>query len=76
MVGDTGIYEFDYFGRTDVLTAWNLSLQTQVDEYHQERHTQMSLLEFVEATCRVADHLIIPHFLKDPQFKSLEDFKN
>ena len=49
-------------------------MMTQVDELNSERHLQMSISEFIEAVCRVADKAVIPNFFRDTEYKSLDDF--
>lgn len=44
----------------DVYQAFNLAIQTQVDEINQSRIFQMSLLEFYEALARIAHRLSLP----------------
>jgi hypothetical protein len=46
------------FGARDIGTLYNLSIITQVDEVHSDRHLQMYFIEFIEAICRVADKAI------------------
>lgn len=46
------------FGARDVGTLYNLSIITQVDEVHSDRHLQMHFIEFIEGLCRVADKAI------------------
>ena len=46
------------FGARDAGTLFNLSIMTQVDEIHSERHLQMHFIEFIEALARVADRAI------------------
>lgn len=48
----------EQFTNKEIGTIFNLSMMTQVDEIFQDRHMQMSFLEFVEAICRVADKVI------------------
>ena len=56
----------DSFGSRDIGTLYNLSVMTQVDEIHSDRHLQMRFVEFVEAICRVADKVITPdNYLQD-----------
>lgn len=74
MIEESGIFATE-LGRNDISTLWNLSIQTQVDELHSERHMQMHFPEFIEAVCRVADRAIIPNFFRDgSEFKNFEDF--
>jgi hypothetical protein len=49
----------DNFSSREIGTIFNLSMMTQVDEIHSERHCQMTFLEFVEALCRTADRVIV-----------------
>jgi hypothetical protein len=46
------------FTNKEIGSMFNLSMMTQVDEVYDDRHLQMSFLEFVEAFCRVADKVI------------------
>lgn len=48
------------FQEVDVQQAFNLAIQTQVDEVNQSRIFQMSLLEFYEALARIAHRLSPP----------------
>lgn len=48
----------------EIGTLFNLSMMTQVDEIFSERHCQMSLIEFVEAICRVADRVVHPERIR------------
>ena len=36
-----------------------MAMMTQINELTKDRHTQMFLLEFTEAICRVADRLSV-----------------
>ena len=45
----------DSFSARDVDFCFNLSMMTQVDELNEDRHCQMSLVEFFEALGRVAE---------------------
>lgn len=69
----TGIFATD-MGRSEILTFWNLSMYTQVDELSNERHLQMRFDEFMEAVCRVAEKTAIPNFFSDQQYKNLEEY--
>lgn len=73
MMDQTGIFQTE-LGRNDVLTMWNLSMQTQVDELTSERHLQMHFSEFVEAICRVAEKVVIPNFFRDKDYKHMEEY--
>ncbi len=43
------------FGSKDIGPLFNISMQTYVDELALEKHMKMTLIEFVEASARVAD---------------------
>lgn len=58
MVVLSGVVD-DNFSAREIGTIFNLSMMTQVDEIHSERHCQMTFLEFVEAVCRTADRVIV-----------------
>jgi hypothetical protein len=45
------------FGTRECGIIFSLSMGTQVDEVHANRHTKMTFVEFLEAYCRVADKL-------------------
>ena len=57
-VARSGVVD-ETFSTRDIGTIFNLSMMTQVDEIHSERHLQMQFLEFVEAICRIADRVIV-----------------
>lgn len=44
-----------------------------MDEIYGERHIQMGFAEFLEAVCRVAERLAIPHLMND-EYRTLDDF--
>lgn len=43
------------FGSNDIGPLFNSSMQTYVDELAHDKHMKMTLIEFVEASARVAD---------------------
>ena len=47
----------DNFGQREIGTLWNLSMMTQKNELEFDKHFNMILVEFIEATGRVADKL-------------------
>lgn len=58
LVALSGVVD-DGFSTREIGTIFNLSMMSQVDEIHSDRHCQMTFLEFVEAVCRVADRVIV-----------------
>lgn len=48
----------DSFGAREIGTIFNMSMLTQVDEIHKERHCRMQFVEFLEAFTRVAERAI------------------
>lgn len=50
----------DQFPERDVITSFNLSIMTQVDELHFDRHMKMQFVEFLEAIARAAELLSLP----------------
>ena len=59
MVTTSGVIDED-FGVREINGLYNLSMMSQVDEIHSDRHLEMYHLEFHEAICRVAEKLAIP----------------
>ena len=57
LISSTGVLKGNSIGIGDLGSIFNISMMTQVNELEYERHTQMSLVEFIEAVCRVADKL-------------------
>lgn len=55
----------DHFSYKEIYPIWNLSMMTQVDEVYNDKHVNMNFAEFIEAICRVADKLAIPHLIED-----------
>ena len=55
----------DFFTFKEIVPLWNLSMMTQKDEITSDKHLNMNFTEFIEAICRVADKLSIPHLLDD-----------
>lgn len=53
----------DNFGAREIGILFNLSMMTQVDEIHRNRHIKMYFVEFLEAIARVADRVITPQML-------------
>jgi hypothetical protein len=47
----------DSFGDKDIYLAFLLSIMTQIDEVNSMRHSQMTLIEFMEALARVSEKL-------------------
>jgi hypothetical protein len=58
MIQNSGVIS-DTFASKEILPIWNLSMMTQKDEINHDRHLNMTLPEFIEALCRVADKLCI-----------------
>jgi hypothetical protein len=52
-------------------------MMTQVDEINHDKHLNMNFTEFIEAICRVADKVCIPHLIDDMDkiiiYESLKD---
>ena len=59
LVTQSGVID-DNFGAREIGVLFNLSMMTQVDEIHKERHFQMHFIEFIEALSRVADRVVNP----------------
>ena len=55
----------DNFGAKQIASQWNLSIMTQVDEIDNDRHLNMTFVEFLEALVRVAERLEIPSLVDD-----------
>lgn len=51
-------------GERDVMIAFNLSKQSQVDELNNENTLKMKYIEFLEAFARIADKASLPRFRK------------
>ena len=58
MITNTGVLMSGSIGVGDLGSIFNISMMSQVDELNFQRHIEMSLIEFIEAICRVADKLI------------------
>ena len=50
------------FAEKDMNLAYNLSMMTQIDEINNNRIFEMSLVEFYEATARIADKISLPPY--------------
>ena len=57
MISSTGILKSSTIGTSDIGSIYNVSMMTQVDELENKRHMEMSMVEFIEAICRVASKL-------------------
>ena len=58
---DCGLFA-DSFQEREVSLSFNFSIMLQIDEVYQERHLQMSFLEFIEAFARIAEKVsLIPY---------------
>ena len=55
----------DNFGAKQIASQWNVSLMTQLDEIENDRHLNMTFVEFLEALVRVAERLEIPNLVDD-----------
>jgi len=69
----------DHFSFKEIYPIWNLSMMTQVDEIYKDKHLNMNFAEFIEAVCRIADKLGIPHLIDDNQLlqeRTWEDMIN
>lgn len=66
MVESAGVIT-DHFSYKEIYPIWNLSMMTQVDEVYNDKHLNMNFAEFIEAVCRVADKLGIPHLIDDEE---------
>ena len=55
----------DNFGAKQIASQWNLSIMTQIDEIENDRHLNMTFVEFLEALVRVAEKLEIPNLIDD-----------
>ena len=64
LISDGGVLN-ETFSRGEIYPLWNVSMMTQVDEINSDRHLNMYFAEFIEAICRVADKLAIPHLILD-----------
>lgn len=62
LLNDTGVANLS---AKDIVSLWNLSMMTQVDEISYDRHVNMNFTEFIEAICRVADELALPNPLEE-----------
>ena len=50
------IVDKDFIVR-DIPKLFNLSIKTQINEIDNDKHIQMTFIEFLEAICRVIDKL-------------------
>eukprot|EP01017_Pseudomicrothorax_dubius_P005020 TRINITY_DN11162_c0_g1_i1.p1 TRINITY_DN11162_c0_g1~~TRINITY_DN11162_c0_g1_i1.p1 ORF type:complete len:422 (+),score=86.12 TRINITY_DN11162_c0_g1_i1:71-1267(+) len=55
LANHAGLISEDSMVERDVDVIFNLSMMTQVDELYQNRHFEMSFVEFLEAFARIAD---------------------
>ena len=55
------------FGSKQLCIMFNLSMMTQVEEIENERHLNMTFIEFIEAVVRVAQNLEIQHLIDDEE---------
>jgi glycine cleavage system H lipoate-binding protein len=53
----TDILTISSVGDSEMGAIFSVSMMTKVDELSQDKHMRMSLIEFMEATVRVADIL-------------------
>ena len=60
----------DNFGQREIGTLFNLSMMTQRNELDYDRHFNMIFVEFIEATGRVADKLILPPLIDENKEES------
>ena len=54
MLGNAGLLN-EFFGNRECGPLWNLSMMTNKDEINNEKHLNMTFVEFLEAIGRVAD---------------------
>ena len=54
MLGDANLLN-EFFGNRECGPLWNISMMTNRDELGNERHLNMTFVEFCEAIARVAD---------------------
>ena len=58
LISHSGALKSATIGITDLGSIFNVSIMTQINELDYDRHTQMNLMEFIEAICRVANKLV------------------
>jgi len=58
LISHSGALKSATIGITDLGSIFNVSIMTQINELDYDRHTQMTLMEFIEAICRVANKLV------------------
>ena len=63
----------DSFGQREIGTLFNLSMMTQKNELDNDKHFNMILVEFIEATGRVADKLYIPPLVDEDEPEEEKD---
>ena len=64
LISETGCLS-EKFGAKQLSILYNLSMMTQVEEVDNERHINMTFVEFLEAIVRVAERLEIPNLMTD-----------
>lgn len=55
----------DEFGQREIGTLYNLAMMTRVDELNDEKHMNMTYVEFLEGIGRIADRLKLPPVIEE-----------
>lgn len=58
MISNSGILKSGSIGAGEIGSMFNISMMTQVDELDNTRHMEMTMIEFIEAICRVGSYFI------------------
>lgn len=53
------------FGQREIGTLYNLAMMTRVDELNEDKHMNMTYVEFLEGIGRVANRLKLPQVIND-----------
>ena len=59
----------DEFGQREIGSLYNLAMMTRVDELNEDRHMNMTFVEFLEGIGRVAHRLKLPQLINDETLK-------
>ena len=74
LVGQANVVNDD-FGQREIGSIFNLAMMTRVDELAQEKHMNMSYVEFLEAIGRISQRLKLPSLI-DEDTGNIKDYES
>jgi len=74
LVGQANVVNDD-FGQREIGSIFNLAMMTRVDELTQEKHMNMSYVEFLEAIGRISQRLKLPSLI-DEDTGNIKDYES